>query len=78
MSGNIIKGKNDDVSVPAGIFQSFADAPGGFSEELKEISFSPGVEYLYNDLFCRKGRLFLREPRQRRQALCNRGFWVKV
>jgi hypothetical protein len=39
--GKIIAGKDDDVSVPAGLFQSFGDAPGGFSEELKEISFSP-------------------------------------
>jgi hypothetical protein len=36
---NIISGKNDDVSVPSGIFQSFGDAPGGFSEELKEIAY---------------------------------------
>ncbi|MBN8824808.1 MULTISPECIES: type IX secretion system outer membrane channel protein PorV [unclassified Spirosoma] len=33
------------------IFGSFADAPGGFSEELKEITLSTGVEYWYNDQF---------------------------
>jgi hypothetical protein len=49
-NGNIIKGSDDDVSVPAGIFRSFGDAPGGFSEELKELSFSPGLEYAYNNL----------------------------
>ena len=32
-NGNIIKGTDDNVSVPAGIFGSFTDAPGGFSEE---------------------------------------------
>jgi hypothetical protein len=33
------------------IFGSFADAPGGFSEELKEITISSGIEYWYNDQF---------------------------
>ncbi len=40
-----------DVSPIAGIFKSFHDAPGGFSEELKEIQLSGGVEYSYNDRF---------------------------
>lgn len=44
----ILKGKNPDVSVPTGIFQSFGDAPDGFSEELKEISYSIGAEYIYS------------------------------
>ncbi|WKN31299.1 type IX secretion system outer membrane channel protein PorV [Porifericola rhodea] len=34
-----------------GMFGSFGDAPDGFSEELKEIMLSFGVEYWYNDLF---------------------------
>ena len=49
--GNIISGKNDDVSVPAGIFGSFSDAPGGFHEELQEININSGLEYSYNKLF---------------------------
>ncbi|MCQ2973280.1 MAG: type IX secretion system outer membrane channel protein PorV [Bacteroidales bacterium] len=48
---NIIAGKDDDVSVPVGIFQSFGDAPDGFSEELKEISYSMGLEYWYSKTF---------------------------
>jgi hypothetical protein len=32
-------------------FSSFGDAPGGFSEELKEFSVSTGMEYWYNDQF---------------------------
>jgi hypothetical protein len=35
----------------AGIFKSFGDAPGGFSEELKEIMWSAGAEYTYNNQF---------------------------
>ncbi len=41
----------NDVSSIAGIFKSFADAPGGFEEELREIYWGVGVEYIYNDQF---------------------------
>lgn len=34
-----------------GIAQSFSDAPSGFSEELKEVTYSLGAEYLYQDSF---------------------------
>lgn len=40
-----------DVSSISGIFKSFGDAPGGFKEELQEISWSIGAEYVYNDKF---------------------------
>lgn len=40
-----------DLSTLGGIFGSFADAPDGFNEELKEIMISTGVEYWYNDVF---------------------------
>lgn len=40
-----------DMSPITGIFKSFSDAPGGFSEELKEIQWSVGAEYTYNDKF---------------------------
>ena len=35
----------------AGMFSSFTDAPGGFKEELEEIQWSVGAEYVYNDRF---------------------------
>jgi len=35
----------------AGMFTSFGDAPGGFKEELEEIQWSVGAEYIYNDRF---------------------------
>ena len=38
-----------DVSSIGGIFKSFGDAPGGFKEELDEISLSVGAEYVYHD-----------------------------
>ena len=40
-----------DVSSISGIFKSFSDAPGGFKEELKEINYGVGAEYVYNDKF---------------------------
>jgi len=61
-NGNIVKGKDDDVSVPGGIFQSFTDAPGGFSEEIKEINFSPGLEYWYNHQFAVRAGYFYENP----------------
>ena len=41
----------NDISPISGIFKSFADAPGGFEEEMREIYFGVGVEYMYNDQF---------------------------
>src|SRR5665648_456541 len=40
-----------DKSPISGIFSSFGDAPGGMSEEFKEINFSLGAEYWYNKQF---------------------------
>ena len=40
-----------DVSSIGGIFKSFGDAPGGFKEELDEVSLSVGAEYVYHDQF---------------------------
>ncbi len=44
-----------DMSPISGIFNSFSDAPGGMSEELKEINFSLGLEYNYNQQFFLRG-----------------------
>lgn len=40
-----------DMSSITGIFKSFSDAPGGFKEELREITYSIGAEYSYNQQF---------------------------
>ena len=45
----------NDISPISGIFKSFGDAPGGFSEELKEIYGGVGVEYCYNQQFSLRG-----------------------
>jgi len=46
----------------SGVFQSFSDAPGGFSEELKEITYSAGAEYLYQDSFSMRMGYFHESP----------------
>jgi len=50
-SNIITSGKDPDVSFLSGVFQSFGDAPGGFSEELQEFTYALGAEYLYQDSF---------------------------
>jgi len=57
-AGNIVEGKDDDVSFVSGIFQSFGDAPGGFSEEIKEFTYAIGAEYLYNNAFALRAGYF--------------------
>ena len=47
----IIEGQDTDVEFLPGVFQSFNDAPGGFSEELDEFTWALGAEYLYQDSF---------------------------
>tara|TARA_B100000809_G_C15137850_1_gene531509 strand:- start:597 stop:1763 length:1167 start_codon:yes stop_codon:yes gene_type:complete len=47
----VASGKDPDVPIVTGIMQSFSDAPGGFSEELKEYNISAGLEYWYNKQF---------------------------
>jgi len=46
-----VRRQYSDVGSIKGIFQSFSDAPGGFSEELKEVQWSVGAEYVYHDQF---------------------------
>ena len=55
---SIIAGKDPNVSVPVAIFQSFYDAPGGFSEELREWTASIGLEYWYSNQFALRAGYF--------------------
>lgn len=50
-NGDIISGKDDNVSFFKGVFQSFGDAPGGFGEEMKEFTYALGAEYAYQESF---------------------------
>lgn len=57
-TGEIISGKDDNVGFIQGMFQSFYDAPGGFSEELQEITWSLGAEYMYDRTFAVRAGYF--------------------
>ena len=54
----ITGGQSNDVNFLSGVFQSFGDAPGGFSEELKEFTWSLGAEYLYQESFAFRAGYF--------------------
>ncbi|HOI31460.1 MAG: type IX secretion system outer membrane channel protein PorV [Bacteroidales bacterium] len=54
----ITAGMSNDVSVVTGMIQSFYDAPDGFSEEMRELSFAVGTEYWYNKVFALRGGFF--------------------
>jgi hypothetical protein len=47
-----------DKPVVSGVFGSFSDAPGGGSEEIKEINISAGIEYWYQDQFAVRAGYF--------------------
>jgi hypothetical protein len=49
---------SSDKTFISGALGSFGDAPGGFSEEIKEVSLSTGLEYWYNDLFAARAGYF--------------------
>ena len=54
----IIDGQDPNVSFVKGIFQSFGDAPGGFSEELDEFTWALSAEYVYQDSFALRAGYF--------------------
>lgn len=57
-SNVILNGQDPNVSFVNGIFQSFGDAPGGFSEELDEFTWALSAEYLYQDSFALRAGYF--------------------
>ena len=72
--------KWEDMSPFTGIFKSFSDAPGGFKEELREITWSFGAEYSYNQqLFLRAGYFYENEFKGNRQYFAaGAGFSLNV
>lgn len=58
----------ENMSSFTGIFKSFSDAPGGFKEELREITWSFGAEYSYNQqFFLRAGYFYENQYKGNRQ-----------
>ncbi|MET4141738.1 type IX secretion system outer membrane channel protein PorV [Pedobacter sp. UYP1] len=75
-NGEILKGRDPDKSVPAGIFGSFNDAPGGFKEEVQEVSIATGLEYMYDKKFALRSGYFYESPKKgnRRYFTVGTGF----
>jgi len=76
-SGKIVQGRDPDRSVPAAIFGSFSDAPGGFSEELKEVSVAAGLEYWYDQQFALRGGYFYESPNKGNRRYLTLGAGLK-
>jgi len=51
-----------EIGWTSGIFKSFGDAPDGFSEELKEFTYSVGAEYNYQESFAFRLGYFHESP----------------
>lgn len=72
--------KWEDMSPFTGIFKSFSDAPGGMKEEFREITWSLGAEYSYNNqFFLRAGYFYENEFKGNRQYFAmGAGFSLNV
>ena len=51
LEGQALTNWFSNLSSPQGWYQSFADAPGGFKEELRELQYGVGLEYSYDRKF---------------------------
>lgn len=52
----------ENTSTLKGALLSFSDAPGGFTEEMKEVSYSTGVEFSSNNLLFLRAGYFHESP----------------
>lgn len=75
---DIITGLGANISPIAGIFKSFSDAPGGFSEELKEINLSVGAEYWYNKQFALRAGYFYEDVSKGNRKFFTAGAGLKM
>lgn len=75
---DIITGLGSTKSPIAGIFSSFSDAPGGMSEEFKEINFSAGVEYWYNKQFAVRAGYFYEDVNKGNRKFFTAGAGLKM
>lgn len=73
----IESGKDPNRPVMAGIFGSFNDAPGGFSEELKELNIAAGFEYWYAKQFAVRAGYFYEHKTKGGRQFFNIGLGVR-
>ncbi|MEM7036093.1 MAG: type IX secretion system outer membrane channel protein PorV, partial [Bacteroidota bacterium] len=71
------EGGQSDKQLLDGMFGSFGDAEGGFSEELTEFNLSAGLEYWYNELFAARAGIFLEDAEKGNRKFVTLGAGVK-
>lgn len=74
----IVGGQASDKSVMSGIFSSFSDAPGGMSEEFKEITWSLGFEYWYQNQFALRTGYYYEHEEKGNRKYFTAGLGVKL
>ncbi len=74
----IEEGKDNDVSVVSGMMNSFNDAPDGMSEEFRELTYSFGLEYLYNEQFAIRGGYFHEDATKGNRKYYTMGVGIKL
>ncbi len=66
-----------EQSLFGGVFGSFGDAQGGFSEELSEVNISAAVEYWYAKQFAIRAGYFYENPKKGDRQFLTVGFGLK-
>lgn len=66
-----------EKSLFSGVFGSFGDAPNGFSEEMKEIMFSFGAEYWYDEQFAVRAGYYYENPTKGNRQFLTLGLGIK-
>ncbi len=61
----------------SGVFGSFADAPNGFEEEMRELMFSTGLEYWYNKTFAVRAGYYYEHPTKGNRQYVTAGIGLK-
>ncbi len=74
----IESGMDPNVGVMGGISQSFYDAPGGMTEELREYNISAGVEYWYNKQFAVRAGYFTEHVTKGNRKYITAGLGLKM
>lgn len=74
----ILAGKDDEVGIIQGVFQSFGDAPDGFKEEMQEITTSIGAEYWYSNQFAARLGYFHENAKKGNRKYFTAGVGLKM
>lgn len=73
-------GRSDDYKLQSpirAVFSSFGDAPEGFKEELREISYSVGIEYWYDQQFAVRAGYFAEHNQKGGRKFLTAGLGLK-